>query len=286
MATLGSSTAAPNSSSYWTFNNVQNQVWGGYTMPNPGGYVTSISAYFDTNGGTSTCYVCVWDFNGGQLLASVAISGVPAGSHTPGQQWWWTGTLGSSLWIAGNRQIGIGFWVPDNNGFVTSSFASGSAFWNQQASAPGSSSNGTAPFNAIGSYVTYTPLAAPTISSISPSVAPPGTSGVVLTGTNLLQVTSLTVGGVAASFAVNSDTQITFTVPSSVGGVVTVTATNAAGSGSSSMTAGQIYVGDASGNGAVHSLISAKVGDSSGNGTVHPLVGVWVPNGGGTKRIW
>jgi hypothetical protein len=53
----------------------------------------------------------------------------------------------------------------------------------------------------------------PTISSISPTSGPVGTS-VVITGMSLTQTTSVTFGGVkATSFTVNSNTQVTATVP-------------------------------------------------------------------------
>jgi uncharacterized repeat protein (TIGR03803 family) len=53
----------------------------------------------------------------------------------------------------------------------------------------------------------------PTISGFSPSTGPVGTQ-VVITGMSLTQTTAVTFGGVkAATFALNSDTQITATVP-------------------------------------------------------------------------
>lgn len=53
----------------------------------------------------------------------------------------------------------------------------------------------------------------PTISGFSPSSGTVGTQ-VVITGMSFTQTTSVTVGGVKATFAVNSDTQVTATVPS------------------------------------------------------------------------
>jgi hypothetical protein len=52
----------------------------------------------------------------------------------------------------------------------------------------------------------------PAISSISPTSGSVGTS-VILTGKSLTQATKVTFGGVVATFTVNSDTQITATVP-------------------------------------------------------------------------
>ncbi|GGF10995.1 FG-GAP-like repeat-containing protein [Hymenobacter cavernae] len=71
-------------------------------------------------------------------------------------------------------------------------------------------------------------LAAPTITSISPAIAPVG-STVVINGTNFLNTTSVTFNGVAATgFVVNGlGTQITVTVPAGAtsGPVVVTTAT-------------------------------------------------------------
>lgn len=52
----------------------------------------------------------------------------------------------------------------------------------------------------------------PTISSISPTSGPVGTS-VVLTGMSLSQATAVTFGSVKATFTMNSDTQVTAVVP-------------------------------------------------------------------------
>jgi hypothetical protein len=64
----------------------------------------------------------------------------------------------------------------------------------------------------------------PTISGFAPSSGQVGTS-VVITGTSFLQTTALKFGGVKATvFTVNSDTQITATVPTAaVTGKIVVT---------------------------------------------------------------
>jgi uncharacterized repeat protein (TIGR03803 family) len=54
----------------------------------------------------------------------------------------------------------------------------------------------------------------PTILSFSPTNGPAGTP-VTITGTGLMQTTKVTFNGKAASFTVNSDTQVTATVPAS-----------------------------------------------------------------------
>jgi hypothetical protein len=87
---------------------------------------------------------------------------------------------------------------------------------------------GTSP-NTVADDFTCTGTPVPTVTSVSPASGPVGTT-VTITGTNFTGATSVTFGGVAASFTVVSSTQITATVPSGVpAGVVDVRVTNAAG---------------------------------------------------------
>ena len=69
-----------------------------------------------------------------------------------------------------------------------------------------------------------TPLNTPVISSFTPTSAPVGTN-VVITGTYLTGATSVTLNNLAISvFSVDSDTQITATVPSAASsGIIAVT---------------------------------------------------------------
>ena len=66
--------------------------------------------------------------------------------------------------------------------------------------------------------ITYTPVPPPTVTGVSPSTGAPGTT-VVITGSNFLNASSVTFGGVSASFTVNSSGQITATVPPGSGTV-------------------------------------------------------------------
>ncbi|MBN8459804.1 MAG: IPT/TIG domain-containing protein, partial [Verrucomicrobia bacterium] len=70
-----------------------------------------------------------------------------------------------------------------------------------------------------GSTTTYTVVVSqglpPVISGFSPASGPVG-SQVVITGSGFLNATSVTIGGVSASFFVDSDAQITATVPGGV----------------------------------------------------------------------
>jgi hypothetical protein len=82
-------------------------------------------------------------------------------------------------------------------------------------------------------------MAVPTITGIAPSAGTiAGGNPVVISGVNFNNpaVTSVTFGGTAATFTVNSDSQITATMPAHAAGAVTVTVANSSGSGTSTYT--------------------------------------------------
>jgi hypothetical protein len=266
--------------------NVQNAAWSIVTMPAPGGYINDIGGYFDTDvNGSATCYLCIWNGSNGALIAAYAVGPVPNGSHSAGGQQWWSYTIsGQGLYIAASGSgtpLAIGFWAPQYNGLVFTTGPSGVCYsGTQSGSGPGTAS-GPSVGAELCAYVDYTALVAPSITSISPNPAPPG-SQITISGSSFLQATSVTIGGVSASFTVNSDTQITATVPSGVGGNVTVTVTNPAGSGSASMTVGQIWCNPSSGVASIKNIWC-----NPGGTGVALVKGVWVPNGsGGVKRVW
>ena len=85
---------------------------------------------------------------------------------------------------------------------------------------------------------TFTYAAAPTIASVSPSSGPlsAGTA-ITITGTNLTNASSVTVGGVAAtSVVVASATSITAVTPTGTAGAKTIVVTTAGGSTSQAIT--------------------------------------------------
>ncbi|WP_460504390.1 IPT/TIG domain-containing protein, partial [Hymenobacter agri] len=97
---------------------------------------------------------------------------------------------------------------------ITTSVPSGASSGNVVVTGPGGTSNGLA-------FTVTAPL--PTLSSLSPTSGTAGTT-VAITGTNLAGATSVNFNGTAATFTVNSATQITATVPPGAStGTVTVT---------------------------------------------------------------
>ena len=78
--------------------------------------------------------------------------------------------------------------------------------------------------------------AAPTVSGFSPTSGSPG-STVTITGTGFTGASSVTFNGSASTYTVNSDTQITATVPSgATSGPISVTTSAGSGTSSSSFT--------------------------------------------------
>ena len=88
-------------------------------------------------------------------------------------------------------------------------------------------------FTSGGSFAVLSGNGAPIVSSFTPSSAAVG-AGVTITGANFVNVAGVSFNGVAASFTVNSLTQITATVPVPVGSVTGfITATSGYGTGTS-----------------------------------------------------
>jgi hypothetical protein len=98
----------------------------------------------------------------------------------------------------------------------------------------------TNPDGTASSSFTYDPkiVNAPTVTSIAPNHGPlAGGNATVITGTNLDAVTSVTIGGKAATLGAKSATSLTVTVPAATtAGAATVSVTNPDGSATSSYT--------------------------------------------------
>lgn len=87
----------------------------------------------------------------------------------------------------------------------------------------------------------FTYVAAPTITSISPPAGPVGGgTSVTIIGTNFSTTSAVSIGGSAASFSVNSPTQITVTTPAGSAGAANVVVTTVGGP--VTLTGGFTYV--------------------------------------------
>jgi len=129
-----------------------------------------------------------------------------------------TGTSGTTVTVSGDNFIGA---TKVTVGGVAVPFAVGS---NKQVNITAPSSGGTidviTPYGTAVSATdfgtTSTTPGAPAVTSFSPTSGPVGTS-VTITGSAFTGATSVAFGGVAATFAVVSDTQITASVPTGAG---------------------------------------------------------------------
>jgi len=111
------------------------------------------------------------------------------------------------------------------------------------ATVPGSASTGAISVTTASgtssssqSFVVLTGNGAPTITSFTPTTGSVGDS-VTITGTNFVNISTVTFNGASASFTVNSDTQITATVPANVtSGPITVTSSLGSATSSASFS--------------------------------------------------
>ena len=157
MATLGNSTTP--TYGYNSYQSTANQVAEAYTMPSPGGIISSVSFYGSGDGATAnTAYGCVWS-SGGTLLAHGSGVSTSGGSASAGGQAWHTDTLTTPLFVAGGTTIYIG-WERSTGSYFDWSFASsGASVCYTAASTPasfGSTASGPG-LGTIGAYATYTP---------------------------------------------------------------------------------------------------------------------------------
>ena len=124
-----------------------------------------------------------------------------------------SGPVGASVVITGTNLTGATA-VSFNN--VTATTFTVNSATQITATVPTTATTGpirvTAP-GGMGSSLTNFTIAAPTITSFTPTSGPVGAS-VVITGTNFTGASAVTFNNVTATFTVNSVTQITATVPS------------------------------------------------------------------------
>ena len=188
---------------------------------------TSITAVVGT--GTTTGAVEVTNADGTDSFGTFTVGATTCPtitSFTPT-----CGPVGTSVTITGTNLTGATS-VTFNNVTATTS---GNSATQITATVPATATTGpirvTTPNGTGSSLTNFTVAACPTITSFTPTFGPVGTS-VTITGTNFTGATPVTFNNVAATFVVNSATQITATVPATATtGKVKVT--NPAGSATS-----------------------------------------------------
>lgn len=187
-------------------------------------YITQLAGYFGATSGSMTAHLLLVG-SGGSLL-------VDAGGQSVGGQTWQIANI-TPHYMASGSNIGVAWWVSAEVHF--SVYGTGKF----QAESVGSPSNlnGYQPGSpyyqgGTGYYLQWIdPLA---VSSVSPANGAAGAS-VTLSGSGFVggSISSITFGGVAASYTVNSDTSITVTVPGGApGGSQTLQVNSDHGSGS------------------------------------------------------
>ncbi len=143
-----------------------------------------------------------------------------------------SGTGGSSVTITGTNFTGATSVLI--NGVSVSSFIVNSST-QIVATVPDNATTGKISIIGSGSVTSTSDFTiVPTLSSMTPSSAPRGTS-VVFAGTNFSGITSVKFNGITASFTINSATQITATVPTRANtGKITIATTSSSTQSSSS----------------------------------------------------
>src|SRR5712691_6064619 len=147
------------------------------------------------------------------------------------------GAIGTSVTITGSNLTGAtavkfngataGFAVSGDTQ-ITATVPAGASTGPISVTTPGGTASSSASFT-----VTTPP---PTLSSFTPTSGPVGTS-VTITGSNLSGATAVKFNGTTAAFSVNSDTQITDTVPAAAStGTISVTTGGGTATSSASFT--------------------------------------------------
>jgi len=175
-----------------------------------------------THGGpTNVAYGTLYSYNAGlKPFASLVII--------------WSGKVGTGVGI-----IGQGFTTATGVKFGTGPATYKVLSDNYMIAAPaaGATTGAVTILEPSGNLVTpQTFKVLPTISSFSPSAGPAGSS-VVITGMSLSQATVVTIGGVKATFTVNSDTRVSAVVPTgAVTGKVKITTKGGAAASATNFT--------------------------------------------------
>ncbi|GAA4384885.1 hypothetical protein GCM10023186_27800 [Hymenobacter koreensis] len=208
-----------------------NTVTSGFTVSADGNQISGIIIPAGAQTGNVTVTTPGGTSNG---VSFTVVPNAVVLSFTPG-----SGPVGTSVIITGQNFINVNR-VTFNQPTSTASFTVNSPT-QITAIVPASATTGPIGVNNGGSTA-FSPTSftvtsiVPTLASFSPGSGPVGTS-VTLTGTNFTAVMAVAFNGTAASFTVNSATQITAIVPAGAGsGTISVTTPGGTATSSTSFT--------------------------------------------------
>lgn len=216
-------------------------------MPSPGGYPTNLEWFGGNASGNTTARNYLWLDNGSGHAGTVVYSDSSTYTLTTTQQFWNNAgaltyrnnaTGYTDGYIPPGTVLWVGVWVSSANYIfkcapITSSGyvvigTGGDGNFNWHDYARDNSSN---PLGYLAAVITYTP-ATPHITSVSDNNIYPG-EVITLTGYAFNGATSVGFNGTNAStYTINSNTQITVTVPTGItAGNITVSNANGTGTG-------------------------------------------------------
>lgn len=164
MAIFGSNPSSWSSWQWWGTNNFNEAATPNFVMP-VDGIVTDVSVFVDSNGGTVTIQPLVWD-SGGNVLVEPAAVNVGAGAQSVGgQHWHTTAVAGAGVLVRAGTIIRIGWRKAYASGSMLFSTAGGASATLYGTTASTLSGSSRSAGGAIGAYITYTPVATPTVTT-------------------------------------------------------------------------------------------------------------------------
>lgn len=275
-------TSTPGDVTYASGINTQDVIWVPVTpMSGSGGYVDTIHFYCGggdagligghNNSINSVFFLLAWNGSQNVIMCQTSSFSIANGAQ------WNSHTLGPTL-VGPTSTLGVGWWSDPSTFRCWKANNSSNSFYHNDSSAGslGSQPSGSPTSGLIGAYFDYWDPAA--IFSVPSSLQLPG-NVIQVTGTSFSQgVSSCSIGGVnCPTFSVDSDSQVSITIPSNaVTGTVSIV-TSGVGTAVSS---GTVTIGP---GGWVHSagvLNRVKGVWYHSGGVLNPVKGIWVHSGG------
>jgi len=198
------------------------------SFPASGGVISSVSGYIAGKSGSATLRAVIMDSSGNVLAQSGSVSSASGSGGVGGQRWT---TISISYTFLPNANLYIGFWRDPSTSFEWTEQNGGTEYFANTGGSVGNVLTASGHYSASGSpafYVTYS-VPAPSISGISPTSGNVG-NGVTISGANFTGATSVAFNGTGVGYTVNSDSNITTSVPSgATTGAISVTTPSGTG---------------------------------------------------------